>query len=60
MVQPKEVVNHTDTMETVMGKFEKTGRVFLPVLKNGKYYGFMEKADALEAYRNKLKAMAFD
>lgn len=37
IIQPNQVVNQTDTMETVMDKFEKTRKVFLPVLKNDKY-----------------------
>lgn len=55
-----ETVDESDTMETVMRKFESTGKAYLPVLKKGKYYGFISKADALEAYRNKLRAMAFE
>jgi CIC family chloride channel protein len=47
-------------MEIVMEKFEKTKVNFLPVLKNGKYYGFISKASALEAYREKLKAMTIE
>jgi CIC family chloride channel protein len=60
MVMPTEVVVEQDTMETVMHKFETSGKVYLPVLKNSKYYGFIAKADALEAYRDKLRAMAFE
>lgn len=37
MVQPAENVDLFDNMETVMNKFEKSNKVFLPVLKNGKY-----------------------
>lgn len=60
MMQPIEVVFPTDTMEKVMDKFEKSRTAYLPVLKNGKYYGFISKAEALEAYRNKLKSMTIE
>ncbi|AWA30798.1 chloride channel protein [Flavobacterium magnum] len=60
MLQPKEVISPTDTMETVMNKFESSKMAFLPVLKNGKYFGFISKAQALEAYRSKLKSMVFE
>jgi chloride channel protein, CIC family len=60
MVVPAEVINELDTMETVMHKFETSGKVYLPVIKNGKYNGFIAKSDALEAYRNKLRAMVFE
>jgi chloride channel protein, CIC family len=55
-----DLVYPTDSMETVMNKFEKTKVHFLPVLKNGKYYGFISKSFALEAYRTKLKSMTIE
>lgn len=60
MSVPSEIVYPTDTMETVMNKFEKSKIAFLPVLKNGKYYGFISKSIALEAYREKLKSMIIE
>lgn len=60
MAQPLAVVLQTDSMETVMAKFEQSKTNYLPVLKNGKYYGFISKAAALEAYRDKLKAMTIE
>jgi CIC family chloride channel protein len=60
MIPPIEIVYPTDSMEIVMDKFEKTNVNFLPVLKNGKYFGFISKANALEAYREKLKAMTIE
>ncbi len=60
MTQPLEVVLATDSMETVMNKFERAKIAFLPVTKLGKYYGFISKAAALEAYRDKLKSMTFE
>ncbi len=60
MIPPIEIVYPTDSMEIVMEKFEKTQVNFLPVLKNGKYFGFISKANALEAYREKLKAMTIE
>ena len=60
MVPPIEIVYPSDNMETVMEKFEKTKVNYLPVLKNGKYFGFISKASALEAYREKLKAMTIE
>jgi CIC family chloride channel protein len=60
MHPPKEIIYPTDSMETVMDKFEKTKVVFLPVIKNGKYYGFISKSNALEAYRSMLKSMTIE
>ncbi|OYU80657.1 MAG: chloride channel protein [Flavobacterium sp. BFFFF1] len=60
MTQPKELIAPTDSMETVMNKFEVSKMAFLPVIKDGKYFGFISKAQALEAYRSKLKSMVFE
>jgi CIC family chloride channel protein len=60
MRPPKEIIYPTDSMETVMDKFEKTKVVFLPVIKNGKYHGFISKSNALEAYRRMLKTMTIE
>lgn len=60
MCHPKEIIYPVDSMETVMNKFESSKVAFLPVLKNGKYYGFISKSIALEAYRSKLKSMTID
>jgi CIC family chloride channel protein len=60
MRTPADIIYPTDSMEIVMNKFEKAKVVFLPVLKNGKYYGFISKSMALEAYRSKLKSMTIE
>jgi CIC family chloride channel protein len=60
MNPPKEIIYPTDSMETVMDKFEKSKVVFLPVIKNGKYHGFISKSNALEAYRSMLKTMTIE
>lgn len=60
MSQPVAIVYQNDTMEMVMNKFENSRTAYLPVLKNGKYYGFISKAAALEAYREKLKSMIIE
>jgi CIC family chloride channel protein len=60
MIPPIEIISPEDSMETVMNKFEKAKVVFLPVIKDGKYYGFISKSIALEAYRAKLKSMTIE
>ena len=60
MRTPIDIIYPTDSMEIVMNKFEKAKVAFLPVLKNGKYYGFISKSMALEAYRTKLKSMTIE
>ncbi|RZK30048.1 MAG: CBS domain-containing protein, partial [Hymenobacter sp.] len=48
MSLPSEIVQQSDSMETVMYKFEQSTKAYLPVVKDGTYYGFIAKADALE------------
>ncbi len=50
-----EVINfEKDNMKTVMKKFQDSAAWNLPVLKDGKYYGFISKSKLLTAYRRKL------
>jgi len=60
MTEPTEIISPDDSMEMVMNKFEQTKKAFLPVLKEEKYFGFISKSIALEAYRTKLKSMTIE
>jgi len=60
MRKPVDIIYPTDSMETVMNKFEITKVHFLPVIKNGDYFGFISKSIALETYRKKLKSMTIE
>jgi len=41
-------------MKKVMQKFQDSNAWNLPVIKNGKYLGFISKSKLLTAYRRKL------
>lgn len=60
MQPPKEIIFYDETMETIMDKFENSQTQILPVLKDGKFIGFMAKISILEKYREKLKAMIIE
>ena len=60
MAIPAEVIYPFNSMETVMNKFERSKMAFLPVIKDEKYFGFISKSVALEAYRTKLKSMIIE
>ncbi|NLP57271.1 chloride channel protein [Lutibacter sp. B1] len=50
-----EVIDYDkDTMEVIMNKFITTVAWNLPVIKDGKYFGFISKSRLLTAYRRKL------
>lgn len=55
MHAPPEVIFYeTDNMKQVMKKFQDSGAWNLPVIKKGKYEGFISKSKMLTAYRRKL------
>lgn len=43
-----------DSMNDIMTKFKTSGAWNLPVIKNGKYYGYISKSKLLTAYRQQL------
>ena len=56
MMQPPPALIQmgVDTMNQVMDKFQSTGAWNLPVVKDGKYIGFISKSKLLTVYRRKL------
>lgn len=51
---PEYIFQGEDSMEKVMQKFQDSGAWNLPVIKDGKYKGFVSKSKLLTAYRNEL------
>jgi CIC family chloride channel protein len=43
-----------DSMNDIMEKFKTSGAWNLPVIKSGKYYGYISKSKLLTAYRRQL------
>ena len=60
MQKPGTIVYPFDNMEVVMKKFEQSKMTNLPMVKDGKYFGFISKAVALELYRAKLRSMTIE
>lgn len=55
MQNPPDFIHYeNDSMQTVMQKFQDSGAWNLPVIKNGKYHGFVSKSKLLTAYRREL------
>ena len=55
MYMPEPFVNPNETMEEVAKKFQDTGNYNLPVIKNGKYLGFVSRARVFSQYRKLLR-----
>lgn len=51
---PDYIIYEEDNMKDVMKKFQDSGAWNLPVIKDGKYFGFVSKSKLLTAYRRKL------
>ena len=60
MIYPKFYVDYEDTMEIIAHKFNKSGNYNLPVLKDGKYLGFVSRANTFLAYRKMNKDFSED
>ncbi len=52
---PQATVSPDDTMRDVVKKFHLTGNYNIPVVKDGKYLGFISRANVFSEYRKKLK-----
>lgn len=51
---PEHIFYGMDSMQKVMEKFQTSGAWNLPVIKDGKYVGFVSKSKLLTAYRREL------
>ena len=51
---PEYIFHGSDSMQQVMKKFQDSSAWNLPVIKDGKYYGFVSKSKLLTAYRREL------
>lgn len=51
---PDVIVYEKDNVQAVMNKFQLSGAWNLPIVKEGKYIGFVSKSKLLTAYRRKL------
>ncbi len=54
MTDYPDCVSSTDTMDSVMQKFQRTGAWNLPVIDEGHYIGFVSKSKLFNAYRKIL------
>lgn len=55
MFMPSPMVSPDESMEDVAKKFKVSDHYNLPVVDNGKYVGFVSRANVFSAYRNLLK-----
>lgn len=58
MFMPEPSVAPDESMEEVAHKFEKCSHYNLPVLKDGKYIGFVSRANVFSRYRSLIKSFS--
>ncbi|MFP4621940.1 MAG: chloride channel protein [Bacteroidales bacterium] len=58
MYMPGTIVHPDESMEEVAKKFQNTKHYNLPVLENGKYLGFVSRANVFSAYRHLLRSFS--
>jgi chloride channel protein, CIC family len=57
---PHNTVAPDDTMESVAKQIQDSGHFNIPVVKNGKYIGFVSKANVFSSYRRMLRYFSED
>jgi CIC family chloride channel protein len=60
MFVPTTIVKPDEEMGEVAKKFTRSGYYNLPVVKDGKYWGFVSRANVFSAYRKLLKHFSDD
>jgi len=60
MHTPEWTIQSSDQMEEVARQFSESGRYNLPVLRDGKYLGFVSRARVFSSYREMLKHFSED
>ena len=55
MYMPEPLVEPGESMEEIALKFQESGNYNLPVIKNGKYLGFVSRARVFSQYRKLLR-----
>jgi chloride channel protein, CIC family len=58
MFMPEPIVDPDESMEEVAHKFEQCSHYNLPVLKDGKYIGFISRANVFSKYRSMIKSFS--
>lgn len=54
MYMPEYQIDPNDSMDVVTQKFESSGRYNLAVIENGKYLGFISRANVFTSYRKQI------
>ena len=59
-VLPDYVIHPDESMEEIVQKFQKSGKYNIPVIQDGKYLGYISRANVFSAYRNMMSEISED
>ncbi len=60
LFMPDYSINPNDSMDTVIQLFQRSDRYNIPVVDNGKYLGFISRANVFSQYREMLRKFSDD
>ena len=58
MVYPDYVINYDESMESIVHKFEESHKYNIVIVENGKYIGYISRANVFTAYQATLKEIS--
>ena len=58
MVYPDYVINYDESMESIVRKFEESHKYNIVIVENGKYLGYISRANVFTAYQATLKEIS--
>ena len=59
-VLPDYVIHPEEPMEEIVHKFQKSGKYNIPVIQEGKYLGYLSRANVFSAYRAMMSEISED
>lgn len=59
-VLPEYIIHPEDSMEEVVKKFQVSGKYNIPVIEDGKYLGYISRANVFSTYRKTLSEISDD
>ena len=59
-VIPEYIIQPEDSMEAVVKKFQVSGKYNIPIVENGKYLGYISRANVFSTYRKTLSEISED
>ena len=60
MVKPQYIIDPSESMENIVRKFDESHKYNIPVVKDGKYIGYLSRAKVFTTYQETLREISAD